>query len=105
MTFAWSEFLHSGAEASIPTVGRIIIGYVVELYFLVFPMVLVIRFRKRFERRALLTALTACAAIISTIVLRLLEKKGILLDDSMFSLPLVIGPIKNAGAFIRFMQG
>lgn len=72
--------IRSGAEASIPTVGRIIIGYVVELYFLIFSMVLVIRFRKRFEHRALLTALTAYAAIISTIILQLLDKKGILLN-------------------------
>lgn len=72
--------IRSGAEASIPTVGRIIIGYVVELYFLIFSMILVIRFRKRFERRALLTALTAYAAIISTIILQLLDKKGILLN-------------------------
>ena len=72
--------IRSGAEASIPTVGRIIIGYVVELYFLIFAMILVIRFRKRFERRALLTALTAYAAIISTIILQLLDKKGILLN-------------------------
>ena len=61
--------LHSGVEAEIPTVGRIIIGYVVELYFLLLSMILVIRFRKSFDKRSFFTAFAAYAAIISTIVL------------------------------------
>lgn len=60
--------------------GRIVIGYVVELYFLLLSMVLVIRFRKSFDRRSLLTAFAAYAAIISTIVLQLLDRRGLLLN-------------------------
>ena len=73
--------LHGGAEVvEIPTIGRIIIGYAVELYFLLFSIVLVFRFRNSFDRRSLLTALAAYTAIISTIVLQLLETRGILLN-------------------------
>ncbi|MGX8706825.1 MAG: HD-GYP domain-containing protein [bacterium] len=73
--------LHGGAEVvEIPTIGRIIIGYVVELYFLIFSIVLVFRFHNSFDRRSLLTALGAYTAIISTIVLQLLETRGMLLN-------------------------
>lgn len=73
--------IHSGAsDVEIPTVGRIIIGYVVELYFLVLSMILVIRFRKSFDRRSLITAFAAYIAIITFIVLQLLDKRGLLLN-------------------------
>ena len=65
---------------SIPAVGRIIIGYAVELYFLLFSMFLVIYYRKSFGRRPFFTALAAYIAIISTIILQLLDKNGFLLN-------------------------
>lgn len=73
--------LHNGeADVKIPVAGRIAIGYVVELYFLVLSMILVYRFRTSFDRRSLITVLTAYAAIISTIVLQLMDKRGLLLN-------------------------
>ena len=73
--------LRGGAgEAEIPNLGRILIGYAVEVYFLLASMVLVILYRRGFERRAFLTALAAYAVILVTIVLQLLQKRGILLN-------------------------
>lgn len=71
----------SGEQAvEIPNYGRIIIGYAVELYFLIFSLVLLIIYRKDIGKRAFLTAIGAYIAIISTIILQLLENKGILLN-------------------------
>ncbi len=73
--------IRSGVETiTVPNVGRIIIGYVVELYFLLFSMILVIRFRRHMEKRSLITALVAYATILSTIILQLIEKRGLLLN-------------------------
>ena len=73
--------IHAGAEdAAIPNSGRIIIGYAVEVYFLLSSVFLVIRYRSGFERRAFFTALGAYAVIILTIVLQLMQKRGILLN-------------------------
>ena len=73
--------IHNGvADVKIPTFGRIIIGYAVELYFLLFSIALIYRFRDRFEKRSLITALSAYAAIISTIILQLLDRRGLLLN-------------------------
>ena len=74
------QYLGGADELAVPVVGRIIIGYAVEVYFLVFSLVHVIRYRHSFERRALYTALGAYAAIIATIVLQLLETRGLLLN-------------------------
>lgn len=71
---------NSSADVSIPTIGRIIIGYVVELYFLALSMILVFRFRKSFDRRSLLTAFSAYIAIISFIILQLVDRRGLLLN-------------------------
>lgn len=68
------------ADVSIPTTGRIIIGYAVELYFLALSIVLIFHFRASFDRRSLITALSAYAAIISTIILQLLDRRGLLLN-------------------------
>ena len=73
--------IRGGVEAvAVPNVGRIIIGYAVELYFLLFSMILLVHFRARMERRSLITALVAYAAILSTIILQLVEKRGVLLN-------------------------
>lgn len=73
--------IHGGAsDVTVPNAGRILIGYVVEMYFLLFSVVLIIRFRKSFGRREFLTALAAYIAIISTIILQLVESRGLLLN-------------------------
>lgn len=69
-----------GGKAEVPTFGRIIIGYAVELYFLIFSLILVFRYRSNIEKRAFYTALGAYIAIISTIILQLLDTRGILLN-------------------------
>ena len=68
------------ANVEIPTVGRIVIGYAVELYFLLFSIVLVFRFRESFDKRSLITVLSAYVAIISAIVLQLFDRRGLLLN-------------------------
>ena len=60
--------LGAGGAAEIPNYGRIIIGYAVELYFLMSSMVLVVRYRREFERRAFFTSMAAYAVIIATIL-------------------------------------
>ena len=67
-------------DVSIPGIGRIIIGYVVELYFLIYSMVIVIRYRKGFGTRAFITAIGAYVVIITAIIMQLLQTKGILLN-------------------------
>ncbi len=73
--------IHGGAtDVEIPNTCRIIIGYAVELYFLLASMVNIFRYRRGFDRRTVLTAMGAYAVIITTIVLQLLQKRGILLN-------------------------
>ena len=73
--------IHSGAEdVAVLNIGRIIIGYVVEMYFLLSSVVLIIRFRRRFGKREFFTALAAYIAIISFILLQLVEGRGLLLN-------------------------
>ena len=67
-------------SATIPNSGRIIIGYAVELYFLLSSVYLVVRYRRCFERRAFYTALGAYAVIIATIIFQLVQTRGILLN-------------------------
>ena len=67
-------------EELIPNSGRILIGYAVELYFLLSSMIIVIRYRRSFERRAFYTALGAYVVILSCIVLQLVQTRGILLN-------------------------
>lgn len=73
--------LSSGAQGEmVPNYARIIIGYVVELYFLIFSMIMVIRFRKQFGKRAFFTAMGAYAVIIAAIGFQFVQTKGILLN-------------------------
>ena len=73
--------INSGeTETDVSGVGRIIIGYAVELYFLSMSMFLVVRFRKSFEKRAFFTAMGAYAVIIATIVFQFIQTRGILLN-------------------------
>lgn len=70
--------IRSGAgTAEVSNIGRIVIGYAVEIYFLLFSVILVIVFRKRFEKRAMITVMAAYTAIISTIILQLFETRGL----------------------------
>ena len=70
--------ISSGAgTAEVSNIGRIVIGYAVEIYFLLFSLILVFIFRKRFEKRAMITIMAAYTAIISTIILQLFETRGL----------------------------
>ena len=72
--------LRAGAETvDIPSLGRILIGYVIELYYLLFAVVLVVRCRRSFEKRTLFTALLAYAVIVLAVVIQLVQKRGVLL--------------------------
>lgn len=74
------DFRAGAVDVEIPTLGRIIIGYVVELYFLILSLALVIRFRASFDKRSLITAFAAYAAIIASIILQLVDRRGLLLN-------------------------
>lgn len=81
MFFGALAQIRAGAEAvQIPDVGRMIIGYGVELYFLISAMVLVARHRASIERRVLFTAITAYAAIVLAVVIQLVQTRGLLLN-------------------------
>ena len=69
-----------GSQEDISSVGRIIIGYIVELYFLSMSMFFVVKYRKSFDKRAFFTALGAYAVIIITIVIQFIQTRGILLN-------------------------
>ena len=74
--------IHAGAEAvSIPNVGRIIIGYGVELYYLISAVVLIIRHHRNFEKRAFFTAILAYSAIVLAVIIQLIQKHGIFLTS------------------------
>lgn len=68
------------ADVVIPNSARIAIGYVVELYFLLLSMALVVVYRNSFDRRAFFTALGAYTVIIGTIIMQLVQTRGILLN-------------------------
>ena len=67
-------------DVAIPGFGRIIIGYAVELYFLIYSMVIVIRYRKSFGTRAFITAIGAYVVIIGAIIMQFFQTRGILLN-------------------------
>ena len=72
--------IRAGADtAVIPGFARIVIGYVIELYYLVFAIVLIIRHYKSFEKRTLFTAILAYAVIVMSVVIQLLQTRGVLL--------------------------
>jgi HD-GYP domain-containing protein (c-di-GMP phosphodiesterase class II) len=79
--FFFIQAIFSGTM-TLSGIGRIIIGYAVELYFLFSSIILVIHDRKKFSHRAFFTALGAYGAIIFTIILQLLDKRGLLLNYS-----------------------
>ena len=73
--------ISSGSEfTDIPQIGRIIIGYVVELYFLISAIAIVIRYHKNFDKRALITAVLAYVAIVLAVVIQLIQTRGLLLN-------------------------
>lgn len=74
--------IHAGArEVDIPSVFRIIIGYGVELYFLISSIALIIYYRRSFEKRALITAVLAFSMIVLAVVVQLIQRKGVYLTS------------------------
>ena len=72
--------IRAGAEnVSVPNVGRILIGYAVELYYLVSAIVLIIHYRGSFENRTLFTAILAYSVIVLAVVIQLIQTRGVLL--------------------------
>ncbi len=72
--------LRAGAKTvDIPTIGRIIIGYGVELYFLISAIILIAHYRRSFEKRTLFTAVLAYSVIVLAVILQLIQKRGVLL--------------------------
>ena len=73
--------IRAGAETIvIPNTGRMIIGYGVELYYLISAIVLVIRYHRGFDRRTLFTAILAYTVIVLTVVIQLIQTRGLLLN-------------------------
>ena len=74
--------IRAGAEAvGIPGIGRIVIGYAVELYYLISTIVLIIRYRRNFEKRALFTALLAYSVIVLAVIIQLIQRRGVFLTS------------------------
>lgn len=74
--------IHAGAQAvGIPGIGRILIGYVVELYYLISAIVLIIRYHRSFEKRTLFTALLAYSVIVLAVIVQLIQKRGVFLTS------------------------
>ena len=74
--------IHAGArEVDIPNVFRIIIGYGVELYFLISSIALIIYYRRSFEKRALITAVLAFSMIVLAVVVQLIQRRGVYLTS------------------------
>lgn len=74
--------IHAGAQTvGIPNTGRILIGYAVELYYLISAIVLIIRHHKSFEKRALFTALLAYSVIVLAVIVQLIQKRGVFLTS------------------------
>ena len=72
--------IRAGAETvTIPDLGRIVIGYGVELYFLISSIVLVIRYRRSFEKRTLFTVILAYGVIVLSVIIQLIQTRGVLL--------------------------
>ena len=73
--------IRAGAETIvIPNTGRMIIGYGVELYYLISAIVLVIRYHRGFDRRTLFTAILAYTVIVLAVVIQLIQTRGLLLN-------------------------
>ena len=73
--------IRAGAETvEIPNAGRMVIGYGVELYFLISAIILVIRYHKGFEKRTLFTAILAYTVIVLAVVIQLVQKRGLMLN-------------------------
>ena len=82
MFFRALSQIHAGAqEVGIPNTGRILIGYAVELYYLISAIVLIIRYHKSFEKRALFTALLAYSVIVLAVIVQLIQKRGVFLTS------------------------
>ncbi len=77
---ALSLFRQGVTDVAIPGIGRIVIGYAVEIYFLIYSMVIVIRYRESFGNRAFITAIGAYVVIITAIVMQFVQTRGILLN-------------------------
>ena len=72
--------IHGGAgTVEIPNFGRLLIGYAVELYYLISAIVLIIYYRKSFEKRTLFTAVLAYSVIVLAVVIQLIQTRGVLL--------------------------
>ena len=77
---ALSLFRQGVTDVAIPGIGRVVIGYAVEIYFLIYSMVIVIRYRESFGNRAFITAIGAYVVIITAIVMQFIQTRGILLN-------------------------
>lgn len=65
---------------AVPGWGRIIIGYLVELYFLFLSMIVILHYREGFGKREFLTVQAAYVATISTIILQFFSTRGMILN-------------------------
>ena len=63
----------------IPGIWRILIGYIVELYYLVSAIVLIIYYRRTFDERTLFTAVLAYSVIVLAVIIQLIQTRGVLL--------------------------
>ena len=74
--------IHAGAQTfAIPEIGRILIGYAVELYYLISAIALIIHYHKSFEKRALFTAVLAYSVIVLAVIVQLIQKRGVFLTS------------------------
>lgn len=74
--------IYAGAQTfEIPNTGRILIGYAVELYYLISAIVLIIRYHRSFEKRALFTALLAYSVIVLAVIVQLIQTRGVFLTS------------------------
>ncbi len=78
---ALSQIRAGAVTAGIPGIGRILIGYAVELYYLISTIVLIIRYHKTFEKRALFTALLAYSVIVLAVIIQLIQRRGVFLTS------------------------
>ena len=73
--------IHAGARTVIiPSVGRMIIGYGVELYYLLSAIILIIRYHRGFDKRTLFTAILAYSVIVLAVIIQLVQTRGVLLN-------------------------
>ena len=74
--------IHAGAQTvDIPGVFRILIGYGVELYFLLSAITLIIYYHRSFERRTLFTAVLAFSLIVLAVIVQLIQTRGVFLTS------------------------